>query len=402
MSNYTFQSAPRPVQFQSKRPKYREPDDLQKTQAQTNIMHDKRVVRGNTYAANPQSAFNLTQTLQNVAGSSSSQSRRARSAARSSHSPAQYAEARESTMQTQTDDYLEELTDQVFEQENATQTDPISAQEADEEFAATLAPYFKPKPMGVSVSTEIQPGELFDFDSAIEPLLEVLIGKCLDQSLLEVLEEEEIAALQRKREKYLEEKAVLQAEMQRMEMAALRREEEKIRRMEQERERLQREREIGLKIAANEAARAFLVGLQGRVMRGLEEKGIFYDPVRKEVEQVFMAQLMESVEQELTKVKVAEKLSFALLNGAIDTVYRQVEEKRAYEREMERLRVEAEEKAREEERRRKEEEERLKREQEEKERLEREEEERKRKEEEEDDEERDRFEEEEEEEEDEN
>jgi hypothetical protein len=39
-------------------------------------------------------------------------------------------------------------------------------------------------------------GELFDFDAEVEPLLEVLVGKVLEQALMEVLEEEEIAALQ--------------------------------------------------------------------------------------------------------------------------------------------------------------------------------------------------------------
>lgn len=39
------------------------------------------------------------------------------------------------------------------------------------------------------------PGELFNFDAEVEPLLEVLVGKVLEQALMEVLEEEELAAL---------------------------------------------------------------------------------------------------------------------------------------------------------------------------------------------------------------
>jgi hypothetical protein len=38
-------------------------------------------------------------------------------------------------------------------------------------------------------------GELFDFDTEVEPLLEVLVGKVLEQALLEVLEEEELSAM---------------------------------------------------------------------------------------------------------------------------------------------------------------------------------------------------------------
>lgn len=38
-------------------------------------------------------------------------------------------------------------------------------------------------------------GELFDFDVEVEPLLEVLVGRVLEQALMEVVEEEELAAL---------------------------------------------------------------------------------------------------------------------------------------------------------------------------------------------------------------
>lgn len=37
--------------------------------------------------------------------------------------------------------------------------------------------------------------QLFDFDLEVKPILEVLIGKTVEQSLLEVMEEEELASL---------------------------------------------------------------------------------------------------------------------------------------------------------------------------------------------------------------
>ncbi len=36
---------------------------------------------------------------------------------------------------------------------------------------------------------------MFDFDLEVKPILEVLIGKTIEQSLLEVMEEEELAGL---------------------------------------------------------------------------------------------------------------------------------------------------------------------------------------------------------------
>lgn len=37
--------------------------------------------------------------------------------------------------------------------------------------------------------------QLFDFDLEVQPILEVLVGKTIEQSLLEVMEEEELASL---------------------------------------------------------------------------------------------------------------------------------------------------------------------------------------------------------------
>ncbi len=39
------------------------------------------------------------------------------------------------------------------------------------------------------------PPQLFDFDREVRPLLEVLVGKTLEQAMMEVMEEEELARL---------------------------------------------------------------------------------------------------------------------------------------------------------------------------------------------------------------
>ena len=54
---------------------------------------------------------------------------------------------------------------------------------------------FIPTEPGVEKETQIRDGDLFDFDLEVEPILEVLIGKSLEQSRMEVLEEEEIKKL---------------------------------------------------------------------------------------------------------------------------------------------------------------------------------------------------------------
>lgn len=60
--------------------------------------------------------------------------------------------------------------------------------------AQALPPTPPPSPLP---HTHTTPGDLFDFDLEVEPLLEVLVGKVLEQGLMEVLQEEELAAMRR-------------------------------------------------------------------------------------------------------------------------------------------------------------------------------------------------------------
>ncbi len=54
---------------------------------------------------------------------------------------------------------------------------------------------FFPQKIGKDISTQILDGELFSFDRDVQPLLTVVVGKTLEQSLLEIEQEDEIASL---------------------------------------------------------------------------------------------------------------------------------------------------------------------------------------------------------------
>lgn len=56
-------------------------------------------------------------------------------------------------------------------------------------------PRFIPTKTGQDRETQIEDGELFDFDVEVEPILQVIVGKTLEQSRMEVLEEEELEAM---------------------------------------------------------------------------------------------------------------------------------------------------------------------------------------------------------------
>lgn len=70
--------------------------------------------------------------------------------------------------------------------------------------------------------------KLFDFDLEVKPMLEVLVGKTIEQSLLEVTEEEELADLKASQRAYEELRNVELAEVQRLEEQERRHREEKV------------------------------------------------------------------------------------------------------------------------------------------------------------------------------
>merc|ERR1719359_1752971 len=129
-------------------------------------------------------------------------------------------------MDIQTDSYLEELTERTVEFEAETQTDFL--------LDRPPSPLFMPAKVGVDVDTQIEEGDLFDFDVECEPILEVLVGKTLEQSMMEVLEEEELESIRRHQEDFEKRRAAELLEVQRMEAAEKRRDDELARRKAQQ------------------------------------------------------------------------------------------------------------------------------------------------------------------------
>lgn len=81
-------------------------------------------------------------------------------------------------MDIQTEVYLEEVTDVAPEEDAGTQTDAF--------LERPVTPVYVPQKSGMDKETQIEDGELFDFDFEVEPILEVLVGKTLEQGLMEV------------------------------------------------------------------------------------------------------------------------------------------------------------------------------------------------------------------------
>lgn len=237
---HTFASEPREIAAR-KKPKYRETASVEPGNA-GNIMYDKRVIRGNTYAAQPLPQPTLTDTRKPPTTRAAAPTLRLRAPG-----TPQPVEGRRH-MDVQTELYLEELTDAPQESEAAAQTDAFLDRPA--------TPLYVPLKVGADVSTQIELGELFNFDVEVEPLLEVLVGKTMEQALQEVCEEEELAALAAHQAHF---EALRNAELaaaQRMETAERRRAEEEVARLAAE--AAEAERKLADAAAAETSAAAFL------------------------------------------------------------------------------------------------------------------------------------------------
>ncbi|KXZ49444.1 RSP3 protein [Gonium pectorale] len=295
---YTHAAEPKAVQ--QRRAKYREDEGQPLPTA--NIMFDRRVVRGNTYAARILPVDGTqTQTKPSPPATKKKTTRTL---------PPRTPDAVDGRrhIDIQTDVYLEELTDTVPEADTSTQTDAF--------LDRPPTPLFVPQKTGTDAITQIENGDLFDFDFEVEPILEVLVGKVLEQGLMEVLEEEELAAMRAHQEHFEQIRNAELVATQRMEAAERRKLEEKERRVLQERERVERERVVRQKVAASAFSRGYLSGIVNTVFERLVSSGYIYDPVLREVETGFMPWLKEQAIGYLARGVVARQVVNKLVEDA--------------------------------------------------------------------------------------
>uniref|UniRef100_A0A3B3URQ9 Radial spoke head 3 n=1 Tax=Poecilia latipinna TaxID=48699 RepID=A0A3B3URQ9_9TELE len=275
---FTYSSHPKPVEIR----KYRDlpnPSQLQ----YGNIMYDRRVVRGNLHDQQVTSKNN-----QSDPGMQQAYRRRAiaRKQAKEQLKPRllkQYM-AGNIEIDCQTDEFLDKPS----------------------------TPLFVPAKLGVDVEMQIEEGDLIDFDLEVQPVLEVLVGKTIEQSLLEVMEEEELACLRTQQRVFQELQNNELAEVQHLEEQERRDREEKEHRVAQQKEVLKKEQET-----------QYLAGLLSAVFSSLRKHSYFYDPVEKDISVNFLPWLMTEVNNQLDKRYPAREV--------LDNIIYEVTEKRLEE-----------------------------------------------------------------------
>ncbi|NXF89178.1 RSPH3 protein, partial [Eubucco bourcierii] len=297
------------------RPKYRPPLDPAEPAKElvryANLMYDRRVVRGNTYALRviPVSTQPSPLEIQRQREAWKRALARKRAKEQMQLRTPEPVEGREH-IHVQTELYLEEISDRIIEIDTECQTDAF--------LDRPPTPFFIPAKTGKDVATQIEEGELFDFDIEVKPILEVLIGKTVEQALLEVMEEEELAQLWARQRAYAELRDAELAEVQRLEEQDRRYREEKERRRLQHMQMLQKQKETTEKIAAHAFAQHYLADLIPSVFNNLRESGFFYDPIERDIETEFLPWLMTEVEETLERKVLGRTVLDSLIRTVVE------------------------------------------------------------------------------------
>lgn len=187
-------------------------------------------------------------------------------------------------LEVQTELYLEELTDSIVEVDATCQTEEQLSE-------SPSTPNFVPIKLGTDAATQIDDGELFDFDMESQPVLEVLVGKTIQHSLIEVLQEEDVADIKRQRRRF---------------------------------EQLRKAYLAGEKWL-QEQEKKLLNGYDGHTLNGkvldghglntmhlLHAWGYVSDPIKKDLERVFLPWVLDEVEGELNQPALSETVQNSL------------------------------------------------------------------------------------------
>ncbi|KAI4501292.1 hypothetical protein M0802_003665 [Mischocyttarus mexicanus] len=210
----------------------------------------------------------------------------------------------------QTEFYLEELFEKPDDIEVGTQTDYF--------LDRPPTPKYYPVKTGEDVSTQIEPEDLFDFDIEIQPIVEVIVGKTIEQALIEVLEEEEVAALREQQRRFRELRAAEKAEVNRLKEQERRLREEKDFRLRQHEEAVKIHQETEDRVAAAVLLTGYIAELLPAVLEGLKMSGFLLDEIKADVEEGFMPWLMKEVKKEIGNMIESRELLMVIIKEILE------------------------------------------------------------------------------------
>jgi len=307
-ATYSFSSRPQPVA--GSRKKYREPNEdiaPYRDLKETCITFDKRVHRGNTYGQQVQNA--MREALLDAARLEEQTFAPAKKTRRK---PARPKEPKIFDLPLpEPDRPAVDLTKHLVAPEEKIQVETADTQ-TDEFLPEEPPEAYVPQKTGIDAYTQVEDGELFKFDDEVEPILDVIVCKTLEQALMEVDEEYELEAMKVFKGEFYGRQAQMMQEWQAQvdeERARCLAKDELMRRRRQEKER---EALLLRKIRAVNTAKDYYAGMVPRVIRTIQESA-FPDSIETAIAMGFFPQLLQQVNCEIqsqTRARhVAEELA---------------------------------------------------------------------------------------------
>ena len=232
-----------------------------------NILHDPRVVRGNTYAA-----FVIPSSLQMEFLRMKEEEEKRKKLLRIPKKLPRVAlmgrNRREERVQKEEEE----------ERPESPVLKPIEIKEKVEDVPYFFedrpqTPKYIPPPKGKDEETQIIDGELFDFEMEVRPILEILVGRSVIQAQYELIEEYERDEYLNHKKNYERKREFELNKLQRTEDKYIRQEEEKQRRFKQKEQRKINDIIMQKKLMSNVFSKHFLKNLKGNTFRHLQERG---------------------------------------------------------------------------------------------------------------------------------
>ena len=304
---YSFQAPAQSVRYQNNL--YRDEDDGVVTACHITV--DPRVVRGSVYSHHKIN----TDTVQPI---------RYKPKPIPREQPKQEVQIVEEEEEHEEEPILLDITDRPIEDDIATAAETY--------IERPPTPHTVKEEPGIDVETQVTEADLFNFDKEVRPIIKVIVQHTLLRALSEVHEETELENIRKHRDTFEVERNLILAELQRIE-AKTKRAHDEIKRREEQRKRVQEEvRELNQEIATRGFAEFYATDVVLHAMDLLEERGMFYDEVEREVSDVFLPWLSREIAQSLECKNFLQLLKEKTIEKADEIVAQQ---KHDVKREME-------------------------------------------------------------------
>jgi len=214
----------------------------------------------------------------------------------------------------------------LVEQKEKPETSEVSIQ-TDEFKKRPPTPPYVPVKTGVDASTQIESedyekGYIFDFDAEVEPIVNVIVYKTMEQALVEVRQEHELLSLQKQREKIEYDNNTEYLKVRWLEEKERSDWMEKEKKKEIERQRLRTERSMRKKIEAYRMSKEILESIQQDVDLWLRENQYVGSDSRSEVALDFMPWLSSQVSDRVSNVKKSSNVLDYVLMQSLEKAYK--------------------------------------------------------------------------------